>query len=52
MNEKVVYDSLECILKCLCHIIRGQFSDKELQEALTRYIESTVKEINEVQNER
>ena len=48
-NEQVVYDSLECILKCLHYIIRGQLSDKELQQALIRYIESTVKEINEVQ---
>lgn len=48
-DKKVIYDSLECILKCLHYIIRGQFSDKELQEALTKYIESTVKEINEVQ---
>lgn len=49
MNEKVIYDALECILKCLHYIIRGQLSDKELQEAITKYIESTVKEINEVQ---
>lgn len=49
MDEQVVYDSLECILKCLHYIIRGQFSDKELQEVLTKYIESTVKEINEMQ---
>lgn len=49
MNEKVIYDSLECILKCLHYIIRGQLSDKELQQAVRLYIESTVKEINEVQ---
>lgn len=48
-DEKVIYDSLECILKCLHYIIRGQLSDKELQDALIRYIESTVKEVNEVQ---
>lgn len=49
MNEEVIYDSLECILKCLHYIIRGQFSDKELQDAIVKYIESTVKQINEVQ---
>lgn len=51
MNEQIVYDSLECVLKCLHYIIRGDFSDKKLQEALTRYIESTVKLINEVQDD-
>lgn len=49
MNEKVIYDSLECILKCLHYIIIGQLSDKELQQALIWYIESTIKEINELQ---
>jgi hypothetical protein len=49
MNEKVIYDALECILKCLHYIIRGQFSDEKLREVVTKYIESIVKEINEVQ---
>jgi hypothetical protein len=49
MGEQVVYDALECILYCLHYIIRGQLSDEDLQEALTRYIESTIKEIKEVQ---
>ena len=43
MNEKVIYDALECILKCLHYIIISQTSDKELKEVISRYIESTVK---------
>ena len=51
MNEKVIYDSLECILKMLETIIfMPELMEKEnLRNAAHKYIESIIKEINEVQ---
>lgn len=51
MNEDVIYDSLRCILQMLETIIfiPENMKDDELKDAAHKYIESTIKEINEVQ---
>lgn len=45
---KVLYDAIECMLKCFHYLILNN-KEQDLKDAIIRYIESTVNEINEVQ---